>query len=75
MTIKLNDVKGKFVKPALKKVSKTANKLAKMEAMKAEAESAPSFKVALKSTGKDKFALPEEEEEKTDFRAELHHNE
>ena len=26
LTIKLNDVKGKFIKPALKKVSKTANK-------------------------------------------------
>lgn len=75
MTIKLNDVKGKFIKPALKKVSKTANKLAKMEAMKAEAADAPNFKVALKSTGKDKFALPDEDEEKVDFRAQLHHEE
>jgi hypothetical protein len=75
MTIKLNDVKGKFIKPALKKVSKTANKLAKMEAMKEAADAAPSFKVALKSTGKDKFALPDEEEEKPDFRANLHHDE
>jgi len=73
MTIKLNDVKGKFIKPALKKVSKTANKLAKMEAMKAEEK--PDFKVALKSTGKDKFALEETEEEKPDFRAALHHEE
>ena len=75
MTIKLNDVKGKFIKPTLKKVSKTANKLAKMEAMQNAAENAPSFKVALKSTGKDKFALEEDEEEKPDFRAALHHEE
>jgi hypothetical protein len=72
LTIKLNDVKGKFVKPALKKVSKTANKLAKAAAA-AEAP-AESFKVALKSTGKDKFALEEEkEEDKVDFKAALHH--
>jgi len=51
MTIKLNDVKGKFIKPALKKVSKTANKLAKMEALKAAKEQEqPNLKVALKST-------------------------
>jgi len=75
MTIKLNDVKGKFMKPALKKVSKTANKLAKMEAMKEAAEAAPNFKVALKSTGIDKFALEEDAEEKPDFRNALHHEE
>merc|ERR1719468_507893 len=62
MTIKLNDVKGKFIKPALKKVSKTANKLAKMEALKAaKAEDAPNFKVELKSNKKDKYAVEEEE--------------
>ncbi len=37
---------------------------------------AENFRVALKSTGKDKFALEEEkEEDKVDFRAALHKEE
>jgi len=50
-------------------------RLAKMEAMKEAESDKPNFKVALKSTGKDKFALDEDEEEKPDFRAALHHEE
>ena len=73
LTIKVNDVKGKFVKPVLKKVSKTESKLAKFEK---KAASRQSFRDQLKSTGKDKYALEEkEEEEKPNFRESLKHKE
>jgi hypothetical protein len=62
LNIKVNDIKGKFSKPVLKKVSKTQTKMAKFdkEAMK-------KTKLAittLKSTGQSKFAIDEKEEEK-----------
>ncbi|VDL93287.1 unnamed protein product [Schistocephalus solidus] len=59
LTIKVNDVKGKFVKPVLKKVSKTEN-MARFE--KKESQSLASFRSQLKSTGQNKFALEEKDE-------------
>lgn len=69
LTIKVNDIKGKFIKPALKKVNKTQSKFAKLEK---KPEEKADFRTQLKSTGKDKFALEEvQAKEKVDFRAEL----
>jgi len=62
LTIKVNDIKGKFIKPTLKKVKKIQGKFAKIEATKA-AEGSSDFRANLKSTGKDKFALTEEKED------------
>merc|ERR1712002_781127 len=59
LSIKVNDIKGKFVKPVLKKVAKPANKLAKFD--KSALKSKMEFRDNLKSTGKDKYALEEEE--------------
>jgi len=58
LTIAVNDLRGKFVKPTLKKVSKYDSKFDKMEEMKKkkEAEKA-ALKVELKSTNIDKYAL------------------
>jgi len=70
LTIKVNDIKGKFIKPTLKKVNKTQSKFAKLEKLeKPEAD----FRATLKSTGKDKFALEDDkkEEAKIDFREQL----
>jgi len=58
LTVKVNDIKGKFVKPVLKKVSKTESKLAKI-GQKKEGEGASSFRAGLKSTGKSKYELDE----------------
>lgn len=62
LNIKVNDIKGKFSKPVLKKVSKSQTKMAKFdkEAMKKSRLTL----TTLKSTGKDKFAIEEKEEEK-----------
>jgi hypothetical protein len=71
LTIKVNDIKGKFIKPALKKVNKTQSKLAKLEKLKAETKEAD-FRAQLKATGKDKFAIEEKESnEKVDFKQQL----
>merc|ERR1712178_182568 len=68
LSIKVNDIKGKFVKPVLKKVAKPANKLAKFD--KSALKSKMEFRDNLKSTGKDKYALEEEEaKEKPDWSA------
>jgi len=71
LTIKVNDIKGKFIKPTLKKVKKIQSKFAKIEA-KSEAAGSD-FRATLKSTGKDKFALEEEtkDEDKVNFRDQL----
>lgn len=68
LTVKVNDIKGKFIKPTLKKVSKTKSKLSKIE--KLTEPPTENFKANLKSTGINKFALDKEEdkEEKTNFR-------
>lgn len=69
LTIKVNDIKGKFIKPTLKKVNKTLSKFAKLEKME---EKGADFRSNLKSTGKDKFALDEtKEEDKINFRDQL----
>lgn len=69
LTIKVNDIKGKFVKPALKKVKKIQSKFAKIEA---KTEEKADFRATLKSTGKDKFALDEvSTDEKVNFRDQL----
>jgi troponin I len=69
LTIKVNDIKGKFIKPTLKKVNKAAAKFAKLEALKKDEAD---FRANLKSTGKDKFALEEEKDDgKVDFREQL----
>jgi len=70
LTIKVNDIKGKFIKPALKKVNKTQSKFAKLE--KIEPANAD-FRANLKSSGKDKFALEDKDkdEEKVNFRDQL----
>jgi hypothetical protein len=62
LNIKVNDVKGKFSKPVLKKVSKAQTKMAKFDK-----EGMKKTKLAvttLKSTGQSKFAVEEKEEEK-----------
>ncbi|CAD6199681.1 unnamed protein product [Caenorhabditis auriculariae] len=61
LTIAVNDLRGKFVKPTLKKVSKTEgkfDKLKKKEAAKVD------FRSNLKVVDKNEFALGEEEKEK-----------
>ncbi|CAI5449089.1 unnamed protein product [Caenorhabditis angaria] len=61
LTIAVNDLRGKFVKPTLKKVSKTEgkfDKLKKKEAPKVD------FRSQLKVVDKNEFALDEEEKEK-----------
>jgi len=68
LTIKINDIKGKFVKPSLKKVSKTEQKLNKIKKPK---EEEPNFiNMANLKQSTNKFALKEEqkEEEKINFR-------
>lgn len=70
LTIKVNDIKGKFIKPALKKVNKTQSKFAKLE--KLEKPESADFRANLKSSGKDKFALEEkQDDEKVNFRDQL----
>jgi len=70
LTMKANDVKGKFVKPVLKKVSKTESQLARLEKRE---KTLASFRDQLKSTGQNKFALEEKDEgsHKVDFRDQL----
>ena len=68
LNIKINDIKGKFVKPSLKKVSKTEQKLNKMKKPK---EDEPNFlNMANLKQSTNKFALKEEpkEEDKINFR-------
>ena len=68
LTIKINDIKGKFVKPSLKKVSKTEQKLNKIKKPK---EDEPNFiNMANLKQSTNKFALREEtkEDEKINFR-------
>merc|ERR1712168_106373 len=71
LTVQVNDIKGKFMKPQLKKVSKVGSRFTKMAAKKEE----PVFSItALKATEKKEFKL-EEEKERVDFRKELKHGE
>jgi len=62
LSMKVNDIKGKFSKPVLKKVNRSQTKMAKFDK-----EAMRKSKLAittLKSTGQSKFALEEKEEEK-----------
>jgi len=59
LNIVVNDIKGHFVKPPLKKISKTEQKLAKIAEVKSKLGSA--FRENLKSTG-PKFQLDDKEE-------------
>jgi troponin I, cardiac muscle len=70
LTIKVNDIKGKFIKPTLKKVNKTQSKFAKLEKLE---PTGADFRANLKSSGKDKFALEDisKEDDKVNFRDQL----
>jgi troponin I, cardiac muscle len=62
LNIKVNDIKGKFSKPMLKKVAKKSTKLTSKSKLTSFAN--------LKSTGQSKFALePDKDEEKPDWGA------
>jgi len=56
----VNDLRGKFIKPTLKKVSKYENKFAKLQKKAAEFN----FRNQLKTVKKKEFTLEEEEKEK-----------
>jgi len=57
LSIKVNDIKGKFVKPVLKKVAKPVNKLAKFDKKSKKL----GFQAELKSSGKGKYDLDEKD--------------
>merc|ERR1712107_329849 len=58
LNIAVNDLKGKYVKPTLKKVSKYENNFAKLQKKAAEFN----FRNQLKTVKKKEFAMKEEEE-------------
>jgi len=60
LNAQVNDLRGKFVKPTLKKVSKYENKFAKLQKKAAEFN----FRNQLKTVKKKEFTLEEEEKEK-----------
>jgi len=59
LSIKVNDIKGKFVKPVLKKVAKPVNKLAKFD--KSAKLKKFGFDANLKSSGKGKYDLDDKD--------------
>merc|ERR1712059_78824 len=59
LNIAVNDLKGKYVKPTLKKVSKYDNKFAKLQKKAAEFN----FRNQLKTVKKKEFTMKDEEEE------------
>uniref|UniRef100_A0A0K0ENB1 Troponin I 4 n=1 Tax=Strongyloides stercoralis TaxID=6248 RepID=A0A0K0ENB1_STRER len=59
LTIAVNDLRGKFVKPTLKKVSKTDNKFDKL---KKKETAKVDFRSNLKTVESNKFAMEEEKE-------------
>jgi len=60
LTSQVNDLRGKFVKPTLKKVSKYENKFAKLQKKAAEFN----FRNQLKVVKKKEFTMEEEDKEK-----------
>lgn len=62
LNIVVNDIKGHFAKPVLKKISKTEQKLAKIAEVKSKLQGT-AFRENLKSTGQSKFALDEKDDE------------
>ncbi|CAG2111053.1 unnamed protein product [Medioppia subpectinata] len=61
LSIEVNDLRGKFVKPALKKVSKYDQKLERMAKVAAKAES--DFRNNLKRVQSQKFTLADDEKQ------------
>lgn len=57
LTLKVNDTRGKFVKPVLRKISKTEAKLAKLERSRKD-----DFRTTLKSSGHKHDKIDEEEQ-------------
>merc|ERR1712121_523597 len=57
LTLKVNDTKGKFIKPVLRKVNKTESKLTKLQTKESR-----DFRGNLKSTGQNKFALKDDDD-------------
>ncbi|XP_013782476.1 troponin I-like isoform X3 [Limulus polyphemus] len=64
LTIQVNDLRGKFVKPTLKKVSKYEGKFEKLKAIAKNTEM--DYRANLKNVSKDKFKLGEEKEKRKD---------
>jgi len=64
LTIAVNDLRGKFVKPTLKKVSKTEGQFAKLK-KKEDGSSKVDFRNHLKTVEKKQFSLNTDKEEKT----------
>merc|ERR1711988_1744865 len=60
LNIAVNDLRGKFIKPTLKKVSKYENKFAKLQKKASEF----SIRTQLKTVKKKEFAMDEGEAEK-----------
>jgi len=58
LNIQVNDLRGKFVKPTLKKVSKYENKFAKLQKKAAEFN----FRTQLKQTKKKEFTMEDEDQ-------------
>ena len=59
LNIAVNDLRGKYIKPTLKKVSKYENKFAKLQKKAAEFN----FRNQLKTVKKKEFTLEEEDKE------------
>ncbi|CAG5120152.1 unnamed protein product [Candidula unifasciata] len=59
LTLKVNDTKGKYIKPVLRKVNKTESKLKKLGLQ--QMKESTDFRGNLKSTGQNKYALEEDE--------------
>merc|ERR1712050_94999 len=60
LNIQVNDLRGKFIKPSLKKVSKYENKFAKLQKKAAEFN----FRNNLKQIKKKEFTMEDEEQQK-----------
>jgi troponin I len=65
LTIAVNDLRGKFVKPTLKKVSKTQGKFDKLKSQKEVKTQKVDLRQNLKNVEKNKFALDDEVPEKS----------
>ena len=59
LNMAVNDLRGKFIKPSLKKVSKYENKFAKLQKKAAEFN----FRNQLKTVKKKEFTLEEDDKE------------
>jgi len=65
LNIQVSDLRGKFIKPTLKKVSKYENKFAKLQKKAAEFN----FRNQLKTVKKKEFELEDDKKEKPDWAA------